>query len=560
MTNQTQRTPTRVMCVTVDIEGWSKRLVPEQLKAQEVLITVLDEACRRAHLDRELWERQGSGDGEVALLPSGIDETSAIAELILGTATALRQANRSLNDANRVRLRMAFGSGLVFYGVNGFAGAVVIETCRLLDSPPVREALTHYPRADLAVIVSEHLYREIIVHDFHALRSEEFWQATAKIDSKGFNQDAWVYVSDRDGGPEPQGEREVIVPVPRPPVPAGVGTPLSGEEITGLLDRWRHRNAAGDAPSPDDTLASADRSRAAGEFRKGARGYADVLEADPENVTAQLGLARTLLDGGRHAWEAMPLLDAVLARSDVPDGIRVEALYVRAGAYVMLGDQRRAVTDLEALIGRVPDLAEPPAPAAMLLLGQCHLELGAPKAAIQVWSFLLDRRPFEPEAYLRIGRLEYGQESYGAARAHLNEGLRVLRAQPAAVADPDAMARDLLLALSDVSTATGDDVEADRLLNQAANADPNDPAALVTLAYRVATRDDRSAAYRLLMTALARVPATQRLAFGTGEVSRAIASPGGEVILDLLRAEGCVEQAAYDHAMAVRTQSRRDIE
>jgi tetratricopeptide (TPR) repeat protein len=554
-----KQTGTRATCVTVDIEKWSKRLVPEQLKAQQVLIEVLEEACEHARLDRRLWARQSTGDGEVAVLPTGIDEATAIADLIREMATALKQANRFLNDTSRIRLRMAIGSGLTFQSEGGFAGQVVIECCRLLDSAPVRDALTDYPMADLALIVSEDLYREVIVHDFRDLRSSDFWQVKAEIEGKGFSKDAWVYVSDRTGGPQPPPPETTTPRSTPPPAPADPPEVLSDDEVTELLRSWRGADPAVRPSGPEEALAYADGVHATGDFREAAGRYSRILVDDPTQAGALTGLAESLIAGGGHAREALPLLDAVISRTDVRDDVRIRALYERSGALVILGDQRRAIADLEELIRLVPDLAEPPAPAALLRLGQCHLELGESKAAVLTWNYLLDHRPSAPEAYLRIGRVEYAEGSNDAARVYFNEGLRVLRATPSA-ANPDATARDLLLALSDIAKASGEEEEADRLLNQAASADPDDPAALITLAYRAAAREDRSAAYRLFTTAVARVPAARRRAFGVGELSRATALTGGDLMLELLYKEGCIEQAAYEQALAVRGRSRRDGE
>jgi tetratricopeptide (TPR) repeat protein len=599
-----QHAPVRTMCVTVDIEAWSRRRVPEQLKAQQVLTEVLDEACRHARLDRGLWDRQPNGDGEVAVLPSGIDESAAIADLIREMATALQQHNRHLNDANRVRLRMAMGSGLAFRGQNGFAGRVVIEACRLLDSEPVRRALNDYPHTDLAVIVSDDLYQDVIVNDFRDLRADDFWQVKAVLPGKGFSADAWVFVADRSDGPESSGETELSggaqlsggaelsggrVPpggampragtVPRSgavagtspsvaapsvtspaPAPAGEGGTLSGDEVADLLDQWRERRAGTTGRGPVDLLREAAELYGRGEFKTAAERYAKVLATDPDHEEALLGLAETLLEGGGHAAQTVQVLDAVIARTGIPAGNRLRALYQRACALVMLGDRGRAISDLEEVVRLVPDPAEPPGPAALLLLGQCHQDQGERHAALQVWNYLLDQRPAEAAAYLKIGRLEHMQNDQRSARAHLTEGLRIARAHPWDPSVSGPLVRDLLLGLSDVSIATGDEADADRLLNQAADADPGDSAALVTLAYRAAGRGDLAATHRLFATALARVPAGRRAMFGAAEASRAATAEGGDIILGLLREEGCISTSAYERAVALRADSGRDAE
>ncbi|GAA3230985.1 hypothetical protein [Actinocorallia longicatena] len=193
--------PRRALCGAADIKGWSSRLVPEQMRAQQSLVDVVHAACREAGLPEEIL--QNSGDGVLIIPPSDIDETRVIPDLIRGMTMALRQENRLLSEAARIRLRLALTSGMVTPGPAGFGGGTVIECFRLLDSKPAKAALEDYPSADLAVIVSDYLYRDVIRHGFRDLRADSFWATRSEIPEKDFIADAWLYVSDRKGGPGP---------------------------------------------------------------------------------------------------------------------------------------------------------------------------------------------------------------------------------------------------------------------------------------------------------------------------------------------------------------------
>ncbi|TDC67158.1 tetratricopeptide repeat protein [Actinomadura sp. GC306] len=354
----------RSLCAALDIKGWSKRLVPEQIRAQQALVTVSLAACREAGLPEEIV--QSSGDGVLILPPSGIDESTVIPALVSELEVALRQENRLLSESARIRLRFALTSGLVTPGPAGFNGSAVIDCFRLLDSPPVKAALEDFPRAQLAMIVSDHLFQDVIRNGYRSLRAESFWQVRSTVAGKGFSMDAWLYVSDRTGGP------------------------------------------AGEGPGST-------------EARGGQAGTAQ--DADPSGKVAE---ARTLLDQGR-AEEAARLLEKV---SPEGRGAWVRLLDARADTLMRLGEYERARLDLEELLGMCGDPASPPGPAALLRLGRCHVALGAVQEARQTWTFLLEHRPSAAEAYLELGRLERRARRAATAQNYLVEGLRLVREEP----------------------------------------------------------------------------------------------------------------------------------
>ncbi|WP_067792199.1 tetratricopeptide repeat protein [Actinomadura formosensis] len=376
----------RSLCAALDIKGWSGRLVPEQIRAQQALVSVAMTACREAGLPERIV--QSSGDGVLILPPSDIDETTVIPALVAELEVALWQENRLLAQAARIRLRLALTSGLVIPGPAGFNGAAVIDCFRLLDSRPVKAALEDFPQAQLAVIVSDHLFQDVIRNGFRSLRAEDFWRVRSSLPAKGFSMDAWLYVSDRAGGP--------------------ASGPAPGD-------------AAGAAPDP-------------------AREHAP----DPEPGTRPQGEpcgkvaeARAMLRQGRPE-DAMRLLDEVAP--DDPQGWTA-LLDTRAEALMRLGQFTRARLDLEELLGMTEDPVSPPGPAALLRLGRCHVALGALQEARQTWMFLLEHRPSSVEAHLELGRLERRAQRYGTAQNYLVEGLRLVRAEPPA----DRPAADRLL-------------------------------------------------------------------------------------------------------------------
>lgn len=142
-------TGSRRLCVAADAESYSSRDVRGQLDVQRRLVEVLEAATRYAGLDRNLWTTQPQGDGELALLPLGLDEPRAVADLLRELAVALRRLNRGLVPQARLRLRVAVHTGMVYPGRNGFAGSAVVQVCRLRDSDDLRRTLREAASADL---------------------------------------------------------------------------------------------------------------------------------------------------------------------------------------------------------------------------------------------------------------------------------------------------------------------------------------------------------------------------------------------------------------------------
>ncbi|MFI0480863.1 tetratricopeptide repeat protein [Actinomadura sp. 9N215] len=382
----------RSLCAGLDIKGWSSRLVPEQIRAQQALVGVALTACREAGLPEEIV--QSSGDGVLIMPPSDIDESAVIPALVSELEVALWQENRLLADAARIRLRLALTSGLVTPGPAGFNGTAVIDCFRLLDSPPVKAALDDFPRAQLAVIVSDHLFQDVIRNGFRSLRAEDFWQVRSSLPGKGFSMDAWLYVSDRAGGPA-----------------------VASSGSTGAPDAAPHTSHAENQPAGSPATQTA--GLPAGPTAGPTAGRA----AEPSGRVAQ---ARALLAEAR-PQDAMHLLDDVS-----PDG-REEwsaLLDVRAETLMRLGEYERARLDLEELLGMGDDPVSPPGPSALLRLGRCQAALGAVQEARQTWLFLLEHRPSSVEAYLELGRLERRAGRYATAQSFLVEGLRLVRGEP----------------------------------------------------------------------------------------------------------------------------------
>lgn len=169
--------------VAVDIQAYSKLDTREQLGAQRDLADALDRAARLAGLEPNRWDRQVGGDGELSLLPEDIDPSVVVGGFTTRLSDELRRINARTPGRPRLRLRVALHHGTLTAGPFGPAGEAPIVVQRLLDAAPLRRLLTEDPGRDLALIVSDSLYEDVVRTGFTSLPQDAF--APVKVTAKG---------------------------------------------------------------------------------------------------------------------------------------------------------------------------------------------------------------------------------------------------------------------------------------------------------------------------------------------------------------------------------------
>ncbi|GAA3781237.1 hypothetical protein GCM10022225_82020 [Plantactinospora mayteni] len=186
--------PHRRVLVAVDMESYSVRDNVLQYRAQQALQKIMQSACDEAGLDRAKWRVQQGGDGQLAILPAGTSERVVATRLTPLIDRLLREHNRGLAPEARVRLRLAVHEGPVHLdGANGYPGDAVVDVCRLVDSPQLKNALRRFPGAEAALIVSDRIYQDVVRH-YQDLRPEHFLRVMASLPDKKFEAPAWIYV------------------------------------------------------------------------------------------------------------------------------------------------------------------------------------------------------------------------------------------------------------------------------------------------------------------------------------------------------------------------------
>ncbi|QKW37258.1 hypothetical protein HUT06_27285 [Actinomadura sp. NAK00032] len=176
------------LLVAVDIQGYSRRDAREQLRAQRQLTGALDRAARGVGLDRARWDKQVGGDGELATLPEGTDPAPVAGDFVILLDEALREINEGIGGAGEgggfpLRVRLALHHGTLTAGPFGPAGDAPITVQRLLDATPLRRLLSGDTGRDLAYVVSDSLFDDVVRTGFCALPPREF--QAVKVAAKG---------------------------------------------------------------------------------------------------------------------------------------------------------------------------------------------------------------------------------------------------------------------------------------------------------------------------------------------------------------------------------------
>lgn len=220
--------PDRRLLLSADIESYSRRSNPLQHRAQTAFRDIMDGTAAEIGLSRVNWIIQQTGDGEVAILPPGTSERQIVTRLVPVIDRRLREYNQGLTAEARVRLRVAIHQGLVHLdGANGFPSDAVVHLCRLVDSPQLKAALRRFPGADVALIVSDSMYREVVRH-YPDLRPEQFAEVSAEIPDKDFSAPAWIYVPGENAAAEAEAS-------PRPPAdPMPAQAPAATQTFSGI--------------------------------------------------------------------------------------------------------------------------------------------------------------------------------------------------------------------------------------------------------------------------------------------------------------------------------------
>ncbi|MGW2918490.1 hypothetical protein ACWDBF_11600 [Streptomyces angustmyceticus] len=224
--------PHRRLCLAADVEQYSCLDTRAQSAVQSELVRMLDEAAVLTGLDRAAWTRQPQGDLEFAVLPEATPEDAVLGPFVHHLAIRLRDRN-ARPAAPRVRLRMAVDTGVVADAALGHAGPAPVAVARYVNAPQLRAALGTLAAADLAVIVSDRLYQDVVRSGGPDLDPGQYVRAHVRV--KEFGGYGWIRVP----GHAPDDVRSAVAEAPGPkPPPDGDGADRT------TLSQYVHQGAA----------------------------------------------------------------------------------------------------------------------------------------------------------------------------------------------------------------------------------------------------------------------------------------------------------------------------
>ncbi|MEU9761303.1 hypothetical protein AB0D98_16450 [Streptomyces sp. NPDC047987] len=219
-------------CIAVDAQGYGSKNDRRQSEVQHDLPRLLDRAARGAGLDRAQWQIQRKGDEQLAVRPLDGTEARLVDDYIRHLVAELREYNAQRVPGARMRLRAVVHQGLVELAENGFAGSAVVATARLLGARQLYDALAAHPHADLALLLSDDVFRSTVAGGHTTLRVEDFTHVTVQV--KEYEATAWLRVPglgapvavSREPGTTETGKPAAPVPgepASGPPAPAAAG-------------------------------------------------------------------------------------------------------------------------------------------------------------------------------------------------------------------------------------------------------------------------------------------------------------------------------------------------
>jgi hypothetical protein len=173
------------------------------------------------------------GDSVFYLMPAEFAPRAAIDPLVRDLGTELRMHRETSSPAHRLRLQVAVNTGMLHHEPSGaYSGTPLVECARLLDAAVGREMLTEHPEADLVLLLTDTVYRDVVASG--SSLSPGVFQPI-EFSTKETRRTAWAYLPG-------------VVPKPGPgPRRSDVSYDVGGHHLGGSVIG----EAAGPPPGPE---------------------------------------------------------------------------------------------------------------------------------------------------------------------------------------------------------------------------------------------------------------------------------------------------------------------
>lgn len=170
----------------VDIVGFGRRDAEQREDLAHRLAALVTGLVADLGVNRCHTLSEAAGDSTTVFLPVGMVSAYVLPVLVAAASERLARDNRRYRD--RMRLRMAVGSGLLGSGPLGFTGQLVVDLHRLVDSDQLRLAIDADEGADLALLVTHTVHDEVVRPGY--LAEKDF--TPVEIAAKEFAATAWL--------------------------------------------------------------------------------------------------------------------------------------------------------------------------------------------------------------------------------------------------------------------------------------------------------------------------------------------------------------------------------
>ncbi|WIM94368.1 BN6_48550 family protein [Actinoplanes oblitus] len=196
----------------IDVVDYSSRTAPSRNEVQRRVAGMVERVLEGLGLKPHETDRQDAGDGMMVVLPAGVPTHLALPKLLHGWRACL-VADNAAHPADRIRLRLAVGSGPFAAAAIGFSDNTIIGIGRLLDSPALRQAVVEHPDADVVALITDRTHEDVVGEGYEGLDANQFRSVEVRV--KTFRRTAWLWTGGSvtpaaPAGPEPA-RREIFV-------------------------------------------------------------------------------------------------------------------------------------------------------------------------------------------------------------------------------------------------------------------------------------------------------------------------------------------------------------
>ncbi|HET9899218.1 MAG TPA: CATRA conflict system CASPASE/TPR repeat-associated protein [Streptosporangiaceae bacterium] len=189
-TSPTAVTPATRIGFALDIARYRERSASERDYVQQRLAVLIDDVLDDLGVRLADTDHQGRGAGLDIFLPTLMQSADTLPILLHSLRVRLERSNRRFAD--RMRLRLAAGSGTTGVAALGLAGASVNDVRRLVNSTVLRRAMENNREADLVALISDDLYSCLTGHD---AVNKDIKLRCEKVHIKLLASNAWLWVA-----------------------------------------------------------------------------------------------------------------------------------------------------------------------------------------------------------------------------------------------------------------------------------------------------------------------------------------------------------------------------